>query len=71
MSEISRMPADGDRAVREYTVKFDGTAPENRNNKEQMSAALKVCRADFIEPPRAAQNIRIFIRGREAAWLIR
>jgi histidinol dehydrogenase len=64
--------ADGDRAVREYTVKFDGTAPEKTEiTKEQMSAALKVCRADFIESlQRAAQNIRDFHqRQKQQSWL--
>jgi histidinol dehydrogenase len=69
---LENVRTKGDRAVREYTVKFDGIAPDKTEIcKEQMQAALNACRVDFIASlERAAHNIRDFHqRQKQQSWL--
>ena len=53
---------DGDRAVREYTRKFDGAAPERPEiSGEEMRRLAKSCDSAFLSAlERAAENIREF-----------
>ncbi len=63
---VSRILEDvrvsGDDAVREYTVKFDGKAPENFEiDKKDIENAVNVCDGEFVASlKRAAENIRDF-----------
>ena len=62
----------GDTAVREYTMKFDGSVPENAEvPKEALDAALEACDQKFVYALyRAADNIRDFhARQKQQSWL--
>lgn len=62
----------GDTAVREYTMKFDGSVPENAEvPKETLDAALEACDQKFVYALyRAADNIRDFhARQKQQSWL--
>lgn len=62
----------GDTAVREYTMKFDGSVPENAEvPKEVLDAALEACDQKFVYALyRAADNIRDFhARQKQQSWL--
>ena len=62
----------GDTAVREYTMKFDGSVPENAEvPKEALDAALETCDQKFVYALyRAADNIRDFhARQKQQSWL--
>ena len=62
----------GDTAVREYTMKFDGSVPENAEvPKEVLDAALETCDQKFVYALyRAADNIRDFhARQKQQSWL--
>ncbi|MGN0497859.1 MAG: histidinol dehydrogenase [Acutalibacteraceae bacterium] len=63
VSEIlANVKARGDEAVREYTIKFDGKAPEKTEiSKEEMQELSKGCDPDFLKAvERAADNIADF-----------
>ncbi|MCR4616068.1 MAG: histidinol dehydrogenase [Clostridiales bacterium] len=59
---LENVKENGDKAVREYTVKFDGKAPEKFEiDKSEIENALNICDSDFIlSLRRAAENIRDF-----------
>jgi len=63
---VSRVVGDvrerGDVALREYTEKFDGKAPENFEvSKSEISSALDKADADFVKAlKKAAENIKDF-----------
>lgn len=62
----------GDDAVKEYTVRFDGHAPEKTEiSKEEMTAALDICDPDFVASLKAAAaNISDFhTRQKQQSWL--
>lgn len=62
----------GDTAVREYTMKFDGSVPENAEvPKKALDAALETCDQKFVYALyRAADNIRDFhARQKQQSWL--
>ena len=62
----------GDTAVREYTMKFDGSVPENAEvPKEALDAALEAYDQKFVYALyRAADNIRDFhARQKQQSWL--
>ncbi len=69
---ISNVCKNGDQAVREYTIRFDGTAPEFFEvPKEELEKACKSCDPDFIRTlEKAAANIRDFhARQLQQSWL--
>lgn len=69
---INNVRKNGDQAVKEYTIKFDGKAPEFFEvPKEEMENICKACDAEFIETlKRAADNIRDFhSRQIQQSWL--
>lgn len=62
----------GDTSVREYTMKFDGSVPENPEiSKEELDASIKQCDSNFIYALyKAADNIRDFhARQKQQSWL--
>lgn len=62
----------GDTSVREYTMKFDGSVPENPEiAKEALDASIEQCDSDFIYALyKAADNIRDFhTRQKQQSWL--
>lgn len=62
----------GDTSVREYTMKFDGSVPENPEiSKEALDASIGQCDSDFIYALyKAADNIRDFhTRQKQQSWL--
>ena len=62
----------GDTSVREYTMKFDGSVPENPEiSKEALDASIEQCDSDFIYALyKAADNIRDFhTRQKQQSWL--
>ncbi len=63
---------NGDQAVRDYTEKFDGKAPEKLEiSREEIKAMMAQCAPAFLEAlERAAENIRDFHkRQRQQSWL--
>lgn len=64
---------NGDKAVAEYTLKFDGSIPEQVEiTKEQMKELTKQCDAYFLEAlERAAKNIHEFTvaKNSKAGWI--
>lgn len=63
VSEIlANVKARGDEAVREYTIRFDGKAPEKTEiSKEEMIELSKSCDKDFLKAvERASENIADF-----------
>ncbi len=69
---INNVRDRGDEAVREYTVKFDGKAPECFEvSKEEMEAAMQECDPALIETiKKAVDNIRDFhARQKQQSWL--
>ena len=64
---------NGDKAVAEYTLKFDGSIPEQVEiTKEQMKELIKQCDAYFLEAlERAAKNIHEFHsrQNSKAGWI--
>ena len=73
VSEIlDNVQANGDKAVREYTVKFDGKAPEQTEiSKDAIDALLRQCDAAYLETVRkAAANIADFHqRQLQQSWM--
>lgn len=59
---IENVRLNGDKAVDEYTLKFDGKLPESREiSKKEMQAALNECNPEFVKALRnAAQKIEDF-----------
>lgn len=69
---IENVRAHGDQAVREYTEKFDGVAPEKTEVSPQEIAALsKSCAPAFLQAlEKAAENIRNFHQRQvQQSWL--
>lgn len=69
---IENVRMHGDEAVREYTVRFDGQAPESLEvPQSEIIAACEKCDPEFIETlKRAADNIRDFhSRQKQQSWL--
>lgn len=63
VSEIlANVKARGDEAVREYTIRFDGKAPERTEiSKEEMIELSKSCDKDFLKAvEKASENIADF-----------
>lgn len=59
---LANVKERGDEAVREYTIKFDGKAPENTEiSKEEMAQLAQSCDKDFLKAlERASENIADF-----------
>ena len=69
---INNVRENGDKAVREYTIKFDGKAPENFEvSKDEIMSAVAECEPEFIVTlKKAADNIRDFhSRQKQQSWL--
>ena len=69
---INNVRENGDKAVRKYTVKFDGKAPECFEvSKDEINASITQCDTKFIETlKKAAENIRNFHeRQKQQSWL--
>lgn len=73
VSEIlEKVKKNGDKAVCEYTVKFDGKAPDKAEiSKEEIDAAVEQCDKFFLESlKKAALNIKDFhARQKQQSWL--
>lgn len=69
---IENVRQNGDQAVREYTIKFDGKAPECFEvSQEEIFASTAQCDPEFIVTlKKAAENIRDFHqRQKQQSWL--
>ena len=69
---IDNVRENGDKAVEEYTVKFDGKAPEKTEiTAEEIEALIKQCDPDYIATvKKAAANIADFHqRQLQQSWL--
>lgn len=69
---INNVMMNGDKAVREYTIKFDGKAPDAFEvPKEELTALTADCVPEFIATlKKAADNIRNFHeRQKQQSWL--
>ncbi|MDD6848091.1 MAG: histidinol dehydrogenase [Oscillospiraceae bacterium] len=69
---INNVKCNGDKAVNEYTVKFDGKAPENIEiTKDEIDSLISQCDKDYIETlKRAAKNIEDFHKRQiQQSWL--
>jgi len=69
---IENVRQNGDKAVRDYTLRFDGSVPEKLEiNKEEMQELAKQCEPEFISAlGRAAANIEDFHkRQKQQSWL--
>ena len=69
---ISNVKCNGDKAVNDYTVKFDGKAPENIEiSKNEIESLISQCDKDYIETlKRAAKNIEDFHKRQiQQSWL--
>ena len=69
---IENVRQNKDNAVREYTIRFDGAAPDSFEvTREEIDAAVKQCDPDFVETLRkAAANISDFhARQKQQSWL--
>ena len=69
---INNVKCNGDKAVNEYTVKFDGKAPENIEiSKNEIESLISQCDKDYIETlKRAAENIEDFHKRQiQQSWL--
>lgn len=69
---INNVMMNGDKAVREYTIKFDGKAPDTFEvPKEELTALTANCDPEFIATlKKAADNIRNFHeRQKQKSWL--
>lgn len=68
---IENVRQKGDEAVKDYTIQFDGCAPERMEiTKEEMSRLAEQCDPDFIRAlHRAAENIQEFHkRQKQQSW---
>lgn len=62
----------GDAAVREYTEKFDGHAPDQIEvSQSEIAEMVTMCDRDFVDAlERAAENIRVFhSKQKQQSWL--
>lgn len=69
---IENVKENGDKAVKEYTIKFDGKAPENAEiNVEDIDKIIEKCDADYLETvKKAADNIADFHQRQvQQSWL--
>lgn len=69
---INNVRKNGDKAVTEYTIKFDGNAPEFFEvPKAEIEKAVAACDPDFVRTlEKAAENIRDFhARQKQQSWL--
>lgn len=69
---LSKVKEYGDTAVREYTMKFDGSVPENAEvPSEVLNASIEQCDSEFVYALyKAADNIRDFhTRQKQQSWL--
>ena len=69
---IEAVRSRGDEAVREFTIRFDGKAPEQSViGKKELKAFLQLCDGELLESMRrAAQNIKRFHdRQKQQSWL--
>lgn len=69
---LENVKANGDKAVLEYTVKFDCKAPEKAEiSKEEIDKAIEKCDSFFVKALEdAAENIRDFHeRQKQQSWL--
>lgn len=69
---INNVMMNGDKAVREYTIKFDGKVPDAFEvPKEELTALTADCDPEFIATlKKAADNIRNFHeRQKQQSWL--
>lgn len=69
---LAKVKEYGDTAVREYTMKFDGSVPEHAEvPREAMDAVLEQCDSEFVYALyKAADNIRDFhTRQKQQSWL--
>lgn len=69
---INNVRENGDKAVYDYTVKFDGKAPEKTEiTKEEIEELIKDCEPKFLEAiTKAAANIKDFhARQVQQSWL--
>lgn len=69
---INNVMMNGDKAVREYTIKFDGKAPDAFEvPKDELTALTADCDPEFIATlKKAADNIRNFHeRQKQQSWL--
>lgn len=68
---IERVRSEGDAAVRDYTLRFDGSLPEKTElTKEDMRQSASSCSPEFLDAlGRAAENIRDFHqRQKQQSW---
>ena len=69
---LENVRQNGDAAVKAYTEKFDGKAPEKLQiSREEIKELMKQCEPNFLEAlERAAENIRDFHkRQKQQSWL--
>ena len=69
---INNVREKGDKAVYDYTVKFDGKAPEKTEiTREEIEELIKDCEPKFLEAiTKAAENIKDFhARQVQQSWL--
>ena len=69
---IDNVRENGDKAVRDYTVKFDGKAPENAEiSAQDIDALVSKCDADYLSTvKKAAENIADFHKRQlRQSWL--
>lgn len=69
---LSKVKEYGDTAVREYTMKFDGSVPKNAEvPREVLDASIEQCDSEFVYALyKAADNIRDFhTRQKQQSWL--
>ena len=69
---INNVREKGDKAVYDYTVKFDGKAPEKTEiTREEIEELIKDCEPKFLETiTKAAENIKDFhARQVQQSWL--
>lgn len=69
---LENVRQNGDAAVKAYTEKFDGKAPEKLEiSREEIKELMKQCEPNFLEAlERAAENIRDFHkRQKQQSWL--
>lgn len=68
---IARVQKEGDKAVQDYTIKFDGSMPEKTElTKEDIKQSAQGCSTEFLSAlRRAAENIRNFHeRQKQQNW---
>lgn len=69
---LEQVRLHGDTAVREYTEKFDGHAPQNMEvSQKEIAEMVTLCDRDFVDAlERAAENIRVFhSKQKQQSWM--